>query len=342
MRAAVFYGSRKPLKIEEVPVPVIGPREVLINIKACGICHTDLNYMDGIKPTGKLPIIPGHEPAGVISKIGKDVKEFKEGDRVVVYITLTCGECRYCRIGKENLCERKQTVGVTVDGGFAECLKVPARSLVKLPSEIAFEEGAILACGVVTPYHALKDIADLRIGETLAVYGTGGLGMSAIQIAKALGALNILAVDIVAEKLKLAKKLGANFIINALEENPPVRIRELTNGEGVDVAIQLTPVPKVTEQAIESVGKGGRVVIVGWGAPESLFQVNTLDLLGKEVKLMGCAGARKQNLVELVELVRSEKIHIKHIISHKVSLDEINSGIEMVRKGVPIRVVVTP
>jgi len=340
MRAAVFNGSDKQLKIENVPMPVIGPGEVLVNVKACGICHTDLNYIEGVKPTGKLPIILGHEPAGVISRVGEDVKEFNEGDRVVVYLFLSCGECKYCRTGKENLCERKQTVGTTVDGGFAEYLKVPAKALVKLPDEVPFEEGATLACSGMTPYHALKDIANLKIGETLAVYGTGGLGMNAIQIAKALGARSIVAVDIVKEKLDIAKKLGAKFTINASEENPPSRIRELTNGEGVDVAIQTTPVPKVTEQAIESVGKGGRALIVGWGAPETVIQVNTMHLLMNEAKLMGCVGGIKQNLVELVELVRSGKI--KPIVSRKIPLEQINSGIEMLRKGIPIRLVVNP
>jgi propanol-preferring alcohol dehydrogenase len=341
MRAAILYEYCKPLKIEDVPTPVIGPKDVLINIKACGICHTDLNYMDGIKQTGKLPIILGHEPAGVISEIGDDVKGFNVGDRVVVYICISCGECKYCVNGRENLCVRRQFVGITVDGGFAEYLKVPASSLVKIPNEIPFEEAAILACGAITPYHALKDIANLRRGETLAVYGVGGLGMSAIQIAKALGARSILAVGRRREKLELAKRLGANFVIDASEENPPLRIKEFTKGEGVDVAIQLTPVPRLTEQAIESVGKGGKVVAVGWGAPESLFQVNTLDMLNKELRIMGCALGTKQNLVELVELMRSGKVSTKYMISNKISLEEINLGMDMVRGGAPIRVVVT-
>jgi propanol-preferring alcohol dehydrogenase len=340
MRAAVLYDYGRPLKLEDATAPAIGPKDALINIKACGICHTDINYMDGIKPTGKLPIILGHEPAGTISRVGKDVKGFNEGDRVVVYYFLSCGECKYCRTGKENLCERRQTVGVTVDGGFAEYLKVPTKALVKLPDEIPFEEGATLACSGMTPYHALKDIAKLDIGETLAVYGTGGLGMNAIQIAKALNARYIVAVDIVKEKLDAAKKLGAEFIINALEENPSARIKEFTNGEGVDVAIQTTPIPKLTEQALESVGKGGRVLVVGWGTKEAMLQINTMDILVKEAKIMGVVGGTKQNLVELVELARSGKI--KSIVSHKIPLDQINSGIEMLRKNIPIRLVVTP
>lgn len=314
MLAAVLYNFNNPLQIERVPKPVINDEEALIEIKACGICHTDLNNMDGLKPNLKLPRILGHEVSGVISKIGKDCKGFDRGDRVIVYISNPCTECKYCLEGTENLCLNSKAVGSRINGGFAEYLKVPAYSLVKLPKEITFEEGGLLACGVITPYHALKDIAHFQKKETVAIYGVGGLGISAVQLAKYLGARSIIAVDLVEEKLRLAKEFGADFIINASKEDPPMRIKEITSGEGVNVAIQLTPEAKVVEQGIASVRKGGKILAVGCGSTPS-FQIDNGYLLRTEAKVMGCMGGTKQNLSELVNLLQSKKIEIKHIIS---------------------------
>lgn len=340
MRAAVLHEIGKPLKIEEVPVPIVGSEEILISVKACGICHTDLNYMDGLKPTGKLPIILGHEPAGVVSKIGNDAKQFHEGDRVIVYPAITCGMCLFCSASQENLCREVRFIGVHVDGAFAEYLKVPERSLIRLPGEIPFEEGALITDAVGTPYHALKDIARLKIGEEVVIYGTGGLGMNAVQIGRQMGA-HVIAIDVDEEKLKLARKFGAEETVNAKEEDPPRRVKELTQGEGTDVAVQTTWAPNVTEQAIESVRKGGRVVVIGWGASK-IVEINPFTSLLREIKIAGCSGCRRQNLIELVALARNRRLDLKSMISHKMQLNDINSGITMLRHGGPLRIVVKP
>jgi propanol-preferring alcohol dehydrogenase len=342
MKAAVLHETHSPLVLEDVEIPSVGPEEALLHIKACGICHTDLNYMDGLKPTGKIPIILGHEAAGVVSEVGKKVMGFVPGDRVVVYFVLACGKCDYCMSGQDNLCDMPIGMfGITRDGGFAEYANVPARSLVKVPKGISFEEAALLGCGGLTSYHALKDLAQVNSRDTVAIYGLGGLGMSAIQIAKASDA-RVIAVDIVEEKLKLAEKLGADCTLNANEINVPAKIRELTNGKGADAALNFTPNPKVIEEAVKSIRKTGLVVCVGWGLGDFTFSLNVLDLIGGELRVVGCRSGRKQNLSELVELLSNGRLNFKYLISHRMPLTEINSAIDISRKSHSIRTVINP
>lgn len=337
MKAAVLHEFGRPLKIDEVQTPQIGPKGVLLKVQACGICHTDLSTLDGIRKPD-LPMILGHEIAGKVSEVGEDVQEFKRGDRVAVYHTLSCGKCIYCKIGKENLCRHRKTIY----GGFAEYLKAPDINLVKLPPEISFEEGAILTCAGITSYHALRDVADLRVGETVAIYGIGGLGMHAVQIARIIGA-RIIAIDIKMDKLNIAKKLGADSVIDASEEDPVRTLKELTNSEGVDVAVQLTPDPRLIEQALKSVRRGGRVVAVGWGMRDWTLKGDMIEFLrSEELKLMGCRGSGKQNLLDLVKLIETRRINENILISHRIPLNEVNFGMEILRKGIAMKVVVMP
>ncbi len=342
MKVAVLHKTRTPLVLEDVEIPPVGPEEVLLRIKACGICHTDLNYIDGLRPTGKMPIILGHEAAGEVSVVGKKVVAFVPGDRVVVYFIFTCGECEYCKGGQDNLCDTpKGMFGITCDGGFAEYASVPSTALVKVPKAISFEEAALLGCGGLTSYHALKDLARVNSKDTVVIYGLGGLGMNAIQIAKA-SDTRVIAVDIIEEKLKLAEKLGADYALNASEIDVPARVKELTRGKGADAALNLTPNPKVVEEAVRCIKKTGLVVCVGWGLGNFTFSLNVMDLIGGELRVVGCRSGRKQNLSELVRLICNGDLNLRSLISHKVPLTEINSAIDFSRKSHSIRTIITP
>ena len=334
MRAAILVQAKKPLQIRDVDMPKIGRSEVLVKVKACGICHSDLHFIEGLRPTGKIPIILGHEAAGVIEEVGEDVYGYCKGDRVAIDYYFTCGVCSYCRTGLENLCQRIVRFGMDVDGAYAEYTKVPYRSLCKIPSNISFEEAAVCTDAVATPYHALKDIGVLKMNEVVALYGIGGLGINAVQIAHTFGA-KIIAVDVSLKKLDLAKQFGADFVIDAKAEDPVKEILELTNGEGVDLALEFIGLPDTIIQTIKSVKKGGRAVIVGLSVRE--VQLNSIDLVVRELSLKGSRGLLLRNLEEVLELVKYGKIKVKPIISDVYSLEEINNGIRNLREGSTIR-----
>jgi len=335
MRAALLYQPKTPLRVEDVTEPKIGPEDVLIEAKACGLCHSDLHLIDGVLSPGKWPIVLGHEAAGVVAETGGKGVDFSEGDRIIVLYYFTCGKCYYCKIGLENLCLNLKRFGIDEDGAFAEYARVPASSLIELPEEVSFAQGAVLCCAVGAAYHALKDKGRLRIGETVAIYGTGGLGMNAVQIAKAIGA-HVIAVDVVKEKLEFARKLGADIAINAKEEDPVKKIIDLTNGEGVDVAAEFIGLPKTVEQVICSVRKGGRAIIVGFTAEK--VRMDTNEIVRREIQVTGSRGQTKRDLVELTQLVKADKLNVDPIITNRITLDEINKGIAMLRTGAPIRV----
>jgi len=337
MRAALLHKIKEPLKLEDIPKPKIKPNEVLVKVKACGICHSDLHFIDGILRVGKLPIILGHEAAGIVAKVGEDVKGFSEGEHVIIHFYISCGTCHYCRNGQENLCDKVVRFGMDVNGAFAEYAKVPARNLIKLPVEVKFEEGALLGCALGTSYHALKDTGKLKEDETIAIYGIGGLGMSAVQIAKLCGAHTI-AVDIVDEKLNIAKKLGAEITINAKNKDPVKTIRDLTNGEGADLSVEFIGLPETITQALNSTRKRGRCVLVGFSALN--VSVNTNDIIIRELTIRGSRGMSRTNLIELTRLVKAKKLDLAPLVTKIIPLEKINVGIDILRSKAAVRVVV--
>lgn len=337
MRAAVLHEPNRPLTIEEVDTPEIGPNDALVRVKACGICHSDLHFFQGTLQVGKLPLILGHEASGTVERVGSDVQEVSEGDRVTVYFYLNCGRCHFCETGQHNLCNDLKRFGMDYDGAFAEFARVPVRNLVRLPDGVGFAEGAILGCAVGTSYHALRDVGELALGEWVAVYGTGGLGLSAVQIAKVSGA-RIIAIDISEQKLKYASRFGADATVNASEENPVDRINELTDNEGADLSVEFVGSPVTIQQAINSTRKSGRVVLVGFSAKDTTLNPNTLIV--KNLTIHGSRGLLRRNLVELTELLAAGKLDLKENISHKISLDEVNTGLDLLRRGDALRAVV--
>ena len=337
MRAAVLHKPNQSLAIEDVDVPEIGENDVLVRVKACGICRSDLHFFEGTLKVGKLPLVLGHEASGIVERAGTNVHEVSQGDRVTIYFYLYCGKCRFCEAGQHNLCIGLRRFGMDCDGAFGEFTKVPARNLVKLPDCIGFAEGAILGCAVGTSYHALRDVGRLMLGETVAIYGTGGLGLSAVQIANMSGARTI-AVDISDMKLEHAKRFGADATINASKENPVDRIRDLTDNTGVDLSVEFVGSQATIQQAIDSTRKNGRVVLVGFSGKTATLDPN--ELIVNNLTICGSRGLLRQNLVELIELVASGKLNLKENVSHRIELDEVNRGLDLLRSGEALRVLI--
>jgi len=341
MKAALFYKVGEPLRIERVPIPKIGPDEALIKVKACGICRTDLHFIDeGLLKPGKIPQILGHETSGEVVEVGENVEDVKVGDRILIYFYFSCGECYYCQRGMENLCisPKFRRFGFTIDGGFAEYAKAPARNLIKLPDEIPYEAAILIDAGAST-YHAVKTVAQVKVGETVLIMGLGGLGLCALQFAKICGA-RVIGVDIIPEKLDLAKKLGADATINAKEQDVVQEVMKLTDNEGVDVVIELVGRSQTMNMSFNSLRRCGRLVFVGYSKDN--FVVSPVQLVYNQLKVLGSRASSKWEAIEVIKLVQAGRFNFKPLISHIVSLDDINKGLDLLRSGKAIRVVVKP
>jgi propanol-preferring alcohol dehydrogenase len=328
--------------MQEVPLPSAGAKDVLVQVKAAGICRSDVHYRAGVSPVHPLPLTLGHEVAGVVEAAGDEVKTVRVGERVCLHYLISCGDCQYCVAGSEQFCTTGSMIGKYQDGGYADYIVVPARSALPLPEEIPFEQGAIMMCSSATSFHALKK-AQLQAGESVAVFGVGGLGMSAVQLARALGAMDIFAVDTKAGKLRLAEEYGA-IPIDASAVDPAAEIRRLSGGRGVDVALELVGLPQTVQQAVLSLGVFGRAVLVGLS--DRPFELNAYrDLIMKEAQVIGCADHLMQELPLLVELVRRGALDLSSVITQTVELDAgaINAALDRLEEfGPEVRSVIVP
>lgn len=304
MRAAVVNEFNQQLEIKEVPVPEIEYGEVLVKIKACGVCHTDLHAVHGdwpVKP--KLPLIPGHEGVGIVEEVGEGVTSIKAGDRVgIPWLYSACGECEYCLTGRETLCPHQLNAGYSVDGGYAEYCKAPANYVVKIPDNLDFAEVSPIFCAGVTTYKALK-VSDAKPGDWVAIFGIGGLGHVALQYAKAMG-FNVIAVDIQDDKLELAKELGADLTINGLNVNPVQAIHEKVGG--VQSAISVAVAKRPFEQAYQSVKRGGTLVVVG--LPNDELPIPIFDTVLNGVTVKGSIVGTRKDLIEALSFAAQGKV----------------------------------
>ena len=341
MKAARMHAVGRELTIESIDVPSIRDSEVLVDVKASGICHSDINYRDGVGSVGRLPITLGHEIAGVVADVGRQVLGLKKGDRVSVHYVISCGRCKFCSAGLETYCKQYQMIGKDVDGGFAEYLSIPASNALSLPESVPFEQGAILGCAVSTAYHALRR-ARVEPMDTVVICGVGGLGVHAVQLAAAVfKARYVIAVDMLDHKLSLAQRLGAKGVVNASVEDPAEKVREMTDGSGAEVVLDFVGRQSTIQKSVDCAGKGGRIAVVGISSEE--LQISPYStIIGKEVELLGVDDHLKSELTELIELVSRGKIDLSSSITHRVKLEEVNHGIEILEKniGTPIRVVV--
>lgn len=338
MKAAVLREFKTPLTMEEVDGPTPADDEILIRVEACGACHSDLHVADGdwtqFAGIVKKPLILGHEIAGRVARMGSAVRNFQVGDHVgVPWIHWTCGDCEFCRAGNENLCPRQKITGVTVDGGYAEFVKAPATHALKIPEGLSSIDAAPLFCAGLTVYRALKH-AGLLAGRQLAVFGIGGLGHLAVQVAKSLGA-DVTAVDVSDEKLALAESLGATRAFNA---RTPDLVKELRRARGFHVCLVSSAAKAAYDMAFSCLRPNGTLLVVGL-PPENICFPPVLMAAG-EIRIQASAVGTRQDLQEVLALAASGKLHCQ-VASRPLA--EVNQVLDDLRRGqVSGRIVLIP
>ena len=342
MKATVFTEVGKPLEIQDWPKPEAGPGEIIVKVAACGVCHTDLHYIDhGVPTFKKPPLILGHEASGTIDQVGEGVTNWKEGDRVLLPAVLTCGVCPNCRTGRENICDNMVMFGNNIDGSYAEFVKSPAKDAIALPpeEELPIVESSIIADAVSTPYHAVKNRGEVRPGDRVVVYGCGGVGINCVQVAAAAGA-TVIAVDINPEKLEWAKKFGATYCINANEEERVDKAVKKLTGGGADIAMEVVGNPKTMVAAFNTLRKGGRLVIVGY--TDKKMELAAPKVMYFEMEVVGSLGCRPADYPRIVEMARTGKLKVKELVTSRFKLEEINDALDLLREGKGLRSVVIP
>lgn len=327
MKAAVVKQFGKPLVIEDVPVPQPGPGEVLVKVKACGVCHTDLHAASGdwpVKPSP--PFIPGHEAAGIVAALGPGVTNLRVGDAVgVAWLHDACLACEYCETGWETLCEHQHNTGYSVNGGFAEYVIASAAFAARLPSNVDFAAVAPILCAGVTTYKGLKE-TEARPGEWVVISGVGGLGHVAIQYAKAMG-LKVAAIDIAEDKLELARATGADIAVNALAADAVEKVLAATGGGAQGVLVTAVSTAAFA-LALKTVRRKGTVSLVG--LPPGEFPTPIFDVVLKRITIRGSIVGTRRDLDEAIAFAADGKVHAEIT---KVPLTQINDVFERMKSG---------
>jgi len=329
MLAVRHAGPGKPLALERMPVPAARPGEVLVRVRAAGVCRTELHFLDGLLDLGVTPLTLGHEIAGEVVALGPGAEGVRPGDRVLVCYYATCGRCRWCRTARENLCGRPVAqLGFTADGGYAEYVRAPARVMIPLPEALDFIPACTLGCSVTTALHASGTIANLQAGETAVVYGAGGVGFALVQVCKARGA-SVIAVGRSPRKLDRARALGADATVNAAEGKVAERIRTLTGGEGADAVFELVGTRETMAEAAAALRKRGRLVFIGYSADP--FTVHPLRLVIDEAQILASVGNTLQEAHEAVAWAAAGRVQA--IVDRTYPLSEAAAALEALRRG---------
>ncbi|MEM0200126.1 MAG: alcohol dehydrogenase catalytic domain-containing protein [Saccharolobus sp.] len=362
MKAAILYKYNEPLVIED-NIYIDSPKqgEVKIRVSATGLCHSDVNVFEGKTPV-EPPVIAGHEISGIVEEVGDKVDNLKVGDKVVSAFIHPCGKCKNCITGNENLCEvfaRNRLKGTLLDGttrlhfkdgrqirfflggGFAEYAVVPYTALTKVPDDVDLRKVAVLGCAGLTAYGAVNS-AKIEAGESVAVIGVGGVGLSIIQLLKAAGAGRIIAVGTKKWKLEKALELGATDTINSKETEVTKAIKEITGG-GPDVVIEAGGTQETIRMAIDSVRIGGRVVLVGLPPTTAEIPLRIATIVRNGIKIIGNYGGRPRiDMPRLIELVKLGKYDPSSLITGTFKLEEINEAVKLLQEGDAIRSLIVP
>lgn len=366
MRALRLTAIGAPVSLAELPTPAPAAGEVLVRVRAAGICHSDAHYRAGRSASLRTPITLGHEVAGEVAALGDGVTTHAVGDRVCLHYLVTCGRCAHCVAGREQYCDTGRMIGHHRDGGHAEYIAVPARNAVHLPAEIPFAHGAAMMCSSATSLHALRR-GRLQPGDTVAVIGIGGLGISAVQLAKALGALAVYAVDFDEAKLAAAARHGAvpiratrpaptatgnaageaavaANVADAADDATVAALRAATGGRGCDVVLELVGSPRTMRQAVRMCAVHGRAVIAGLSrSPMTLDTYG--ELLGPETELIGSNDHLLSELPLLLELARTRRLDLSEVVVREVPLDAaaVNGVLDALEAyTAPLRTVIVP
>ncbi len=343
MRAERFHADSKTIAVEDVPIPEPGPGEVLVRVAFCGICHSDLSLINGTFPAMQPVVTQGHEASGTIAKLGPDVTGWAVGDRVVVAAGRPCTTCANCRRGDVTNCLAIQLMAFAYDGGWAEYTVAQAVGLTRVPDNVPLEQAAILADAVSTPFGAVVRTGKVGIGESVGVWGVGGVGTHIVQLARLVGAAPVIAVDIVPDVLHRAVELGADYAFDARDDRLGDKIAEVTGGRKLDIAFDAVGLKSTFEQALDALTVGGRLVAVGMSVEEPTVGPTSIFALTQK-QVLGHLGYQNVDIGTLAKLVSLGRLDISRSISEIVPLEDIATGIEKLERqeGNPIRILVQP
>ncbi|WP_166366982.1 zinc-dependent alcohol dehydrogenase family protein [Pseudomonas akapageensis] len=362
MNAAPPYAVSKPIAIETLELAPPGPGEVLVRIRAAGLCHSDLSVINGDRPR-PMPMALGHEAAGVVEALGAGVSDLQVGDHVVMIFMPSCGHCLPCAEGRPALCEpgaRANSAGTLLGGSmrlshagaqvhhhlgvsaFAEYAVVSRNSLVRIDRDLPFVEAALFGCAVLTGVGAVVNTAQLRTGATAVVIGLGGVGLASVLGARAAGASKIIAVDLSTQKLVLAMEVGATAVVNGGDADAVEQVRALTGG-GADYVFEMAGSVRALENAMQMTRRGGTTVTAGLPPPGAALPVNVVQLVGEERTLKGsyigtCVPLR--DIPRFIELYRDGRLPVNRLLSGRLTLDEINEGFDRLHDGSAVRQVI--
>jgi S-(hydroxymethyl)glutathione dehydrogenase/alcohol dehydrogenase len=360
MKAAMFNGVNKPLLVDEVEIDRPKDHEVLVKVKACGVCHSDLHYVKGLVPM-KIPTLLGHEAAGIVEEVGSLVTSVKPGDHVIALSVIYCGQCDQCISGNPSSCVnreatrrkdnekprttwRGQKVTPVSDGGaFAEKMLGHENSFVKIPDEMPFDRAALIGCAVTTGAGSVLNHAQVKPGTAVAVFGCGGIGLSAIQGARIAGALRIIAVDTMESKLAMARQLGATHSIDASSSDPVKEIQNITGGKGVDYSFEAVGLKKTGEQCIYSLGVRGTAVLIGMVPAGQKLEIEPGWLIGGARFVTGCVLGSNRFRIDApryVEYYRQGRLNLDEMVTRHCRLNEIDEAFKMMDGGELVRSVV--
>ena len=329
---ARFYRVGDPVKVEDNPLPRIDPDEILLKIRAASVCHSDVHVVSGVIPVNG-PVVLGHEIAGDIEQLGENVENIKKGDRAIVHFVTPCGDCNFCLTGNTNVCKNINSLpmyGFSADGGYAQYMKVNYKRLVRLPSELPYEFGSTLCCAGVTAMHAVKSAGKINLGDIIVVYGTGGVGMYILQIAKLCGATTAIAVGRTEDKLQMAQQsFGADAAINLTKEKLTDGIKRITGGKGVNAVFDFVVNNESIENSTKILANTGRLILVGIGREPVVM--NPKRLTFKEASVVGSSVGSKEELQLLVDLASSGRL--KGVANSKHRLNEVNEVLTALKEG---------
>ena len=357
MKAAVLHEINKPLVIEDVQHGDPGPREVLVRTVAAGVCHSDLHFQDGSYPY-MLPVVLGHESAGIVEAVGRDVSYVKPGDHVITCLSAFCGHCEYCITGHMSLCEEpelqrgmdqpprlaqgdKPVAQFLNLSSFAEYMLVHEHAIAKIREDMPLDRAALIGCGVTTGVGAVIHTAKVEPGSTVAVIGCGGVGLSCINGAAIAGAARIIAIDTVPSKLELARKFGATDVINAKDDDPVMAVMALTSG-GVHYSFEAIGLKVTTEQSFKMLRRGGTATVIGMIPVGTHIELHGPEFL-MERKLQGSRMGSNHFRVDMprfVDLYLQGRLHLDDLISRRIKLEDVNDGMAALKTGEVARSVI--
>lgn len=360
MRAAVLHEIPGRLSIEEVAIDKPGSHEVLIRTAAAGLCHSDLHFLEGTYPH-VTPTVLGHESAGVVEAVGSEVSYVSPGDHVITCLSVYCGACEHCLIGRPAVCQNKPATRrprdagqrlSTVDGGpmaqfldlssFAEQMLVHEHAVVKIDPEMPLDRAALIGCGVTTGIGAVWNTCGVRPGETVAVIGCGGIGLNAIQGAYVAGAARVIAVDLLPSKLELAKTFGATDVVDAGQGDPVAAVKELTGGLGVHYAFEAIGLTATAQQAYGMTRSGGTACVVGLIPVGEHVSVHGIELLGEKRLIGSQMGSNRfrVDMPRIIDLYLQGRINLDDLVSQHIDLEDVNEGFDAMKTGEVARSVI--